>query len=314
MRKFPQDQHLYLRNNPRVKNLCYEIKECTRRHLRSKARGSEIGRTLGCLACETHGPRKSHTRECKRFQDVSEESRRAATAEEVKRGIVVDPYARALDLSSSSTDVKPCVATVENSAGQMDEDTSLRAPAISHRLKPDAEEYVSKKARVARNVLHIRGEDGLKFDVNEEAWPNADLAVRSSFQGALIDGLLADKVKAGDDREITQMKDLHQGGRRTSWQIHLAHRLGTTDERKRSDISMCLTTTVRDDVFAPTPSPISVRGLMLDAARYDLRVETGGVVCASMQADSSCEMSARPPKGQAREGWIWRLHGATNGM
>ena len=47
-------------------------------------------------------------------------------------------------------------------------------------------------------------------------------------------------------------------------------------------------TTVRDDVFAPTPSPLSVRGL-----------ET------IMQADSSCEMFARPPKGQERDGWIW---------
>ena len=32
-----------------------------------------------------------------------------------------------------------------------------------------------------------------------------------------------------------------------------------------------------------------------------------------MQADSSCEMFARPPKGQQRDGWIWRLHGM-NGM
>ena len=55
--------------------------------------------------------------------------------------------------------------------------------------------------RVARNVRHIRGEEELKFDVNEEAWPNADLANRWSYEGALI-------VKAGDEREITQMKDL----------------------------------------------------------------------------------------------------------
>ena len=67
---------------------------------------------------------------------------------------------------------------------------------------------MSKKAKVARNVLHIRGESELKFDVNEEAWPNADLAIRSSFEGALIDGLPADKVKAGDEREIKQMEDL----------------------------------------------------------------------------------------------------------
>ena len=67
---------------------------------------------------------------------------------------------------------------------------------------------VSKKARVARNVLHIRGEDSVKFDVNEEAWPNAELAIHSSYDGALIEGLPADKVKAGDERETQQMKDL----------------------------------------------------------------------------------------------------------
>ena len=33
-----------------------------------------------------------------------------------------------------------------------------------------------------------------------------------------------------------------------------------------------------------------------------------------MQADTSSETYARPPKGQEREGWIWRLHGAMNGM
>ena len=67
---------------------------------------------------------------------------------------------------------------------------------------------MSKKARVAKNVLHIRGEDELKFDVNEEAWPNAALVIHSSCEGALFDGLPADKVKAGDKREIKQMKDL----------------------------------------------------------------------------------------------------------
>ena len=57
-----------------------------------------------------------------------------------------------------------------------------------------------------------------------------------------------------------------------------------------------------------------MRGLLLYAAWFDLRVETGDLVCAFMQADSSCEMFARHPKGQERDGWIWRLHGAMNGM
>ena len=84
----------------------------------------------------------------------------------------------------------------------MDEDNFRRGPATSHQLEPVDDENVSKKARVARNVLHIRGDDSMKFDVNEEAWPNAELVIRACYEGALIDGLPADKVKAGDEREI----------------------------------------------------------------------------------------------------------------
>ena len=61
---------------------------------------------------------------------------------------------------------------------------------------------------MARNALHIRDEDRVKFDVNEEAWPNAGRAIHSSYEGGLIDGLPADKVKAGDEGEIKQMEDL----------------------------------------------------------------------------------------------------------
>ena len=43
----------------------------------------------------------------------------------------------------------------------MDVDSFQRSPANP---------LVSKKERVAINVLHIRGESELKFDVNEEAW------------------------------------------------------------------------------------------------------------------------------------------------
>ena len=32
--------------------------------------------------------------------------------------------------------------------------------------------------------------------------------IRATYEGALIDGLPADKVKASDEREIQQMKDL----------------------------------------------------------------------------------------------------------
>ena len=89
---------------------------------------------------------------------------------------------------------------VENLADQMYEDINVRTLATSHPLDPCTEENVTKMARVARNVLHLRGKDERKFDVNDEDWANADLAIRSSYEGALIDGLSTDNVKAGDER------------------------------------------------------------------------------------------------------------------
>ena len=139
---------------------------------------------------------------------------------------------------------------------------------------------MSKKARVARIVLHIQGEDSVKFDVNEEAWPNADLAIHSSYEGALIDGFPADKVKAGDEREIKLMKVLQlyswvnetdippdKSILLTGW----ARRLKGSEVRSGC-VLKDFATTVRGDVCAPTPSPLSVRGLSLHAAWFDLRV------------------------------------------
>ena len=75
--------------------------------LRIRAFWSEIGRTPGCPACETPGPGKSHTCECKSCQDAWDESRRTASAEETKHGIVGGPDTRPQDPSSSSTDPNP---------------------------------------------------------------------------------------------------------------------------------------------------------------------------------------------------------------
>ena len=192
------------------------------------------------------------------------------------------------------------VTDAENPADRMDVDTSLRTLATSHPLDPDAEENVSKKARVARNVLHIRGEDELKFDVNEEDWPNAELAIRSSCEGTLIVGRSADKVKARDEREITQMTDLQLCSwiteedappRKSMLLTRWARRMKGNEVRSRC-VLKDFATIVRDDVFAPTPSPVPVTGLLLYAAWSDLCVQTANFVCAFMQADTSCEMFA----------------------
>ena len=89
MRKFRQYQHLYLRHNPRLKNLCYEVKECTRKHIGSELTGLKSAELLDILRA--------------RFL-VWEESPRTATPEEVKRGTAVDPDTRPLNPSSNSAD------------------------------------------------------------------------------------------------------------------------------------------------------------------------------------------------------------------
>ena len=136
----------------------------------------------------------------------------------------------------------------ENLADRMDEDNFRRGPATSHQLEPVDDESV-------------RG-------------PNADLIIRASCEGALIDGRPANKVKAGDEREIQQMKDLQlyswvketdippdKSILLTGW----ARRMKGSEVRSRC-VLKDFATTVRDDVFAPTPSPLSVRGLLLYAA------------------------------------------------
>ena len=187
----------------------------------------------------------------------------------------------------------------EDLADRMDEDNFRRRPATSHQLEAVDDENVSKKARVARNVLHIRGEDSVKFDVNEEAWLNADLATRASYEGAMIDGLPADKVKAGDEREIQQMKDLQlyswvketdippdNSTLLTGW----ARRMKGSEVRSRC-VLKDFATTVRDDVFAPTPSPLSVRGPLLYAAWFD--PETLCVLSCKQTHPVKCSLDLR---------------------
>ena len=106
-------------------------------------------------------------RECKTYQDAWEDSRRTASAEEARRGTVGDPDTRPLDPSSSSTDPNPkrskitSVTDNDSLANQLDEDNFQRGPATSHQVESVDDENVSKKARAARNVLHIRGEDSV---------------------------------------------------------------------------------------------------------------------------------------------------------
>ena len=163
----PQYLHMHLRQ--KITGPKCEHKECT---LRIRAFWSEIGRTPGCLACETPGPVKSHTHECRSYQGAWNESRRKASAEEAKRGIVADPDARPLDPIGSSTDPEPKRTKTtpatdnENQTDQVDEDNFR---ATSHQLEAVDDGNVSKKAHEWQETFStsvVRTKK--KFDVTED--------------------------------------------------------------------------------------------------------------------------------------------------
>ena len=54
----------------------------------------------------------------------------------------------------------------ENTTTRMHEATSPRALATTQLLDPGIEEQVARNARGARNVLHVRGEDGSMYDTD----------------------------------------------------------------------------------------------------------------------------------------------------
>ena len=66
--KFPQYLHLHPSPEEHVPEM--RGQGVYTKALKIRAFWSEIGRTPGCPACETPGPGKYHTRECKTYQDA----------------------------------------------------------------------------------------------------------------------------------------------------------------------------------------------------------------------------------------------------
>ena len=72
--------------------------------------------------------------------------------------------------------------------------------------------------------------------------------------------------------------------------------------------------TRRDDVYAPTPTSMTIRILLLYAALLKLQVSTADVRVAFMHATASVAKYARPPSEQRVPGWLWLIEKAMNGM
>ena len=72
--------------------------------------------------------------------------------------------------------------------------------------------------------------------------------------------------------------------------------------------------TRRDDVYAPTPTSVTIRVLLLYATIRELEVSTADVRVAFMHATATEKKVARPPAEQRCEGWLWLIEKAMNGM
>ena len=73
-------------------------------------------------------------------------------------------------------------------------------------------------------------------------------------------------------------------------------------------------TTVRNDVYSPTPTPASIRLLLYNACRHSHCIQVGDVTTAFMHAHNSSKAYALPPSDLARPGWCWQLDKAMNGL
>ena len=150
----------------------------------------------------------------------------------------------------------------------MDEGNDLRTVVTSHPLESDVDEHETHLTSVVWTDWKLMS---TRRNGQAPSWRT----------DALIDGLVADTIKAGDDREITQVKNLqlsswireddvppHKSILLTGW----ARRMQGNEVRWRC-VLKDFARTVRVDVVAPTTSPVSVIGLLLYAAWNDLCVD-----------------------------------------
>ena len=69
-----------------------------------------------------------------------------------------------------------------------------------------------------------------------------------------------------------------------------------------------------DELYAPTPTSMTVRRLLFYAAWLELEVSTSDVRVAFMHAVASEPKFAKPPVERRAAGWFWLIKKAMNGM
>ena len=143
------------------------------------------------------------------------------------------------------------------------------------------------------------------------------------FESATIRGLPADLVKKGQAREMKDLDDMKV----LEWvkestvprdakilDCGWARKMKSPSEVRARVVLKDYAVTKLDDLYAPTPTSMTVRCLLFYAAWFELEVSTSDVRVAFMHAVASEPKYANPPVEQRTAGWLWLIKKAMNGM
>ena len=143
------------------------------------------------------------------------------------------------------------------------------------------------------------------------------------YEPATIRGLPADLVKKGQAREVKDLDDtnvlewVEESTVPKDAQIldcGWAMKMKSPSEVRARVVLKDYAVTKLDDLYAPTPTSMTVRCLLFYAAWFELEVSTSDVRVAFMHAVASEPKFAKPPVEQRAAGWLWLIKKAMNGM
>ena len=140
---------------------------------------------------------------------------------------------------------------------------------------------------------------------------------------ATIRGLSADLVKKGQAREMKDLDDMNV----LEWveestvpkdaqvlDCGWAMKMKSPSAVRARVVLKDYPVTKLDDLYAPTPTSMTLRCLLFYTAWFELEVSTSDVRVAFMHAAASEPKFAKPPVEQRAAGWLWLIKKAMNGM
>ena len=293
-----------------------------------------FGKTRGCKACEQpHG--NHHTRECRlrrdefRFREalreheekVAEQQQREQQSQE-SRQLQQQRQQQPDDALHESGQVRereregddePQRSSKRSKTSEEVEDVLDDVNKRTRPIEEEDNEQRLKKKRVGNLMNYLIGR------IDEECIH--ETCEEGETECEFIDGMPADKVKAGMDKEMDQLSyfevydevPIEQVGSEEIWSTRWVHRLRGDEVRSRLVVRQ-FNNSMREDVYAGTPTPSSIRILLYVAVLLNLPVNIGDFCVAFMQSKVKENIFVMPPKEFRREGFVWKLKKSMNGI